>query len=91
MNNIASNINITPDMIIDRDNILCSSCGQHVFIQKMVFKKISALLSPSGQEELMPIEYLVCDACGELAPMYENDETFKKMISKKTNNNTLIL
>ncbi|MEG1010065.1 MAG: hypothetical protein RSE41_05360 [Clostridia bacterium] len=78
-------------MIIDMENIVCEKCKHHVFIPKTVFKKISSILSSSGRDESMPLEYLVCEKCGELAPMFSQDEIFKQMIENKQKNNTIIL
>jgi hypothetical protein len=37
-----------------------------LFESKVLFKKISPLVSPSGKEELVPIEVIVCTKCGKV-------------------------
>jgi hypothetical protein len=53
---------ITPDMLKLAKNVECS-CGGIIFRQALVFKKISAILSPSGKEEILPIDVIVCEKC----------------------------
>lgn len=50
-------------------DIECSNCGAKFFHQVTFFKKISALLSPTGQEAIVPIETYACLECGNI-----NDE-----------------
>jgi hypothetical protein len=56
---------ITPDMLKLSKNVTCS-CGGIIFRQAMVFKKISAILSPSGKEEILPIDVIVCESCNKV-------------------------
>ena len=46
------------------DTIKCKSCGNYLFIQSFVLKKLSPLVSPSGQEEMIPIQVFSCGNCG---------------------------
>ena len=38
------------------ETMKCEYCGNYVFIKGTVIKRISALMSPTGQEALAPIE-----------------------------------
>ena len=38
----------------------CESCGHSIFIQAYKMRKLSALLSPMGQESMIPIQVFVC-------------------------------
>jgi hypothetical protein len=38
-------------------------CGSTTFKELLKVKKISALLSPTGREALIPYEVLVCNKC----------------------------
>lgn len=58
-------LKITPDMLKNAANIECS-CGGIIFEPAMVFKKISPILSPSGKEEILPIDVMVCKKCGRI-------------------------
>ncbi len=42
----------------------CEVCGNPFFDQKTIIKRRSALLSPTGKEEVQPVMVLLCDQCG---------------------------
>ena len=46
------------------DTIKCKSCGNYLFIHSFVLKKLSPLVSPTGQEEMIPIQVFSCGNCG---------------------------
>ena len=50
------------------EDIRCSSCGNFTFEQVVLLKKLSALMSPSGREGLLPIPVFACNACGNINP-----------------------
>lgn len=50
-------------------DVVCSECGNRFFQPVLMFKKISAILSPNGKEGLIPIETCICTKCGNI-----NDE-----------------
>jgi len=58
-------------------------CGSKIWTQGIIIKKISALLSQSGKEEIMPIPVFLCSKCGELAPMFKKNAIFNELIGKK--------
>ena len=41
-------------------------CGGVMFSEKLMFKRISSILSPSGKEELYPMQVVVCELCGKV-------------------------
>ena len=41
-------------------------CNSALFGVEFVVKRISALVSPTGQEVLYPIQVYVCSACGNI-------------------------
>jgi len=43
---------------------VCESCGNTTFTQVYKMRKLSALLSPSGQESMIPIQVFACAKCG---------------------------
>jgi uncharacterized Zn finger protein len=47
-------------------DIECSNCGSKFFHEVTFFKKISALLSPTGQEGIIPIPTYACLECGNI-------------------------
>ena len=56
---------LTPEIIKQSKTLTCD-CGGMLFHGGMVFKKISQFLSPTGKEELFPMEVIICDKCGKV-------------------------
>lgn len=71
LNNVNINLNDVP-------NLSCG-CGHKLYKKVFVIKKISALVSPSGKETIVPIEVYACDKCGTISSLFKNlnatDET----------------
>jgi hypothetical protein len=40
--------------------------GPQLFEMKYMFKRLPALLSPTGKEEHIPLEIIVCSKCGKV-------------------------
>jgi len=53
----------------DADTMKCQKCGNPIFIQGYIIKRISAIVSPTGQEVIAPVQVFNCGNCGELLPM----------------------
>ena len=58
----------------DADTMKCQSCGNSIFIQGYVIKKISAIVSPTGKEVIAPVQVFNCGNCGEMLPLADLDE-----------------
>ena len=61
----------------DMKDIVCDECNGQYFRSVNVFKRISALVSPTGKEQIMPIPTFRCDDCGYI------NEDFRPIISAK--------
>ena len=48
------------------DTIKCSDCNNYLFITSFILKKISALMSPNGQEGIVPLQVYSCGNCGKV-------------------------
>lgn len=46
------------------------SCGGKIFDSGVMVKKVSAILSPSGREEIIPADIIICKSCGKIPPFY---------------------
>jgi hypothetical protein len=59
------------DMNINPSTLPWIGCseGPQIFETAIVFKKLSALLSPTGKEEVLPAEVVICKKCG-LVPKF---------------------
>ena len=61
------------------DTIKCKSCNNYLYIQSFVLKKLSALVSPTGQETMIPVQVFSCGNCGKIAEgMLDESEEEKK-------------
>lgn len=47
------------------DNVKCSGCSNEIFVSKVKIRRVSPMLSPTGQELVMPTEVYICDSCGK--------------------------
>lgn len=50
----------------DAETYTCEECGHDRFEVTYIIKKFSALLSPTGQEMLTPIQAFSCKECGHI-------------------------
>lgn len=48
------------------ETVLCEKCSNGLFIQSFFLKKISALMSPTGQEAIIPVQVYSCGNCGHI-------------------------
>ena len=46
--------------------VKCEKCQNQTFKQTMLLRKLSALVSPSGQETLIPVAAFACEKCGHV-------------------------
>ena len=52
------------------DTIKCDNCGNYLFITANVIKRISPIMSPTGQEALVPVQVYSCGNCGTVPKMF---------------------
>ena len=50
----------------EADTIKCDDCGNYLFITSHILKRLSALLSPTGEEALIPVQVYSCGDCGKV-------------------------
>jgi len=58
-----------PQMNIDFSQTtaeVCEKCENDTFTQVYQMRKLSALLSPTGQESMIPIQVFCCAECGHI-------------------------
>ena len=46
--------------------IKCESCENQTFKQTLLIRKMSALVSPNGQETIVPMAVFACEKCGHV-------------------------
>ena len=52
--------------IEDTESIKCDDCGNFSFIKSYFIRRISPIVSPTGQEAMIPIEVFSCSNCGKV-------------------------
>ena len=51
----------------DAETIRCKNCNNYIFVLSYVLKKLSAILSPTGEAALIPVQVYSCGNCGIVA------------------------
>ena len=46
--------------------IKCEACEGATFKQTLLLRKMSALVSPTGQETIVPMQVFACEKCGHV-------------------------
>jgi predicted nucleic acid-binding Zn ribbon protein len=59
------NINVN-----DLKDLTCENCDGRFFREVQAFKIVSALISPTGKEQIIPIPTYRCDDCGHINEMF---------------------
>ncbi len=52
--------------INDTEIVKCDDCGNASFIQAFFLRRLSALMSPTGQEAMIPVQIYSCGNCGKV-------------------------
>ena len=50
----------------------CEECGCKGFKQTLMLKKLSALISPNGQESIVPVAAFCCEQCGHINKEFQD-------------------
>ena len=52
----------------------CEECKGKGFKQTMMLKKLSPLMSPTGQEAIIPVGVFACESCGHVNKEFQEAE-----------------
>ena len=66
---VKGNFGDGPEPSIDfskTSEIKCEVCLNDTFEQTLMLRKLSALVSPNGQETLVPVQVFACEKCGNV-------------------------
>lgn len=63
MNQPPQNMQMNVDLSQAQD-VTCDNCGNYTFNEVVLMKRVSALMSPTGKEAIVPIPTFACNACG---------------------------
>lgn len=50
--------------LTNAQDVTCDNCGNYTFNEVVLMKRVSALVSPTGKEAIVPIPTFACNACG---------------------------
>ena len=64
-------------LVLTSPNVVCPKCGNRFFKEVYALKRISAIISPTGEEELFPIPVYACDKCGTIPDEVQKKRNFK--------------
>lgn len=56
--------------------ITCEACGNHTFTPGYFLRRLSGLVSPDGNDQVVPVDTLMCSKCGHVNDDYN---THKKL------------
>ena len=54
-------------------DIKCEVCLNSTFKQTMMLKKLSAIVSPNGQETIIPVVVFACEKCSHVNSEFVKD------------------
>jgi len=52
--------------------INCDECENKTFRQTLLLRNLSSLVSPSGQDTIVPMQVFACDKCGHVNKEFSN-------------------
>lgn len=55
-------------------DVVCESCGGKLFRDVAVIKRLSALVSPTGKEGLIPVQTFACLKCDHINAEFDPDK-----------------
>tara|TARA_R100000455_G_C6175839_1_gene55515 strand:+ start:118 stop:339 length:222 start_codon:yes stop_codon:yes gene_type:complete len=48
------------------DPIICENCGGDVFVPAFLLRKVSALVSPTAKDTVLPVQLFACIKCNHV-------------------------
>lgn len=70
-------------MVLTSPNVVCPKCGSKLFREVVVLKRISSIISPTGQEEIVPVPMYACIDCGEIPEEYKKKRNYDVIMGNK--------
>ena len=56
------------------ETMKCKKCENAIFIPSFILKRLSPLVSPTGQEAVIPVQVYSCGNCGEVVKSLLSDD-----------------
>ena len=80
-------MNTQPRMNVDLSNALditCEECGCKTFCEVCFIKRVSALVSPTGKEAVVPVGTFSCSNCGHVNREFDPFSPSTKAVATST-------
>ena len=58
--------------ITKTNKIVCEKCENDTFEQTLMLRKLSAIVSPTNQETIVPVQIFDCKKCGHVNDEFKN-------------------
>ena len=71
-------------LVLTSPNVVCPKCGSKLFQEVVALKRISSIMSPTGQEEIVPVPMYACISCGEIPDEYKKKRNYDVIMGNKT-------
>ena len=55
----------------EAETMKCDDCGNPIFIPAFFIKRLSPIVSPTGQEAIVPIQVYSCGNCGKVPDKFQ--------------------
>ena len=72
--NDPSSVNLNNVDLTHATTLECEECKCKGFKQTMMLKKLSPLVSPTGQEAIIPVAAFCCEQCGHINKEFQEAE-----------------
>ena len=60
--------------ITKTNKIVCEKCENDTFEQTLMLRKLSAIVSPTNQETIVPVQVFDCKKCGHVNTEFRQSE-----------------
>ena len=70
--NDPNSVNLNNVDLTHATTLECEECKCKGFKQTLMLKRLSALISPNGQESIVPVAVFCCEKCGHVNKEFED-------------------
>ena len=70
--NDPNSVNLNNVDLTHATTLECEECKCKGFKQTLMLKRLSALISPNGQESIVPVAVFCCEQCGHVNKEFED-------------------
>lgn len=71
--------------LTNAQDVTCENCGNYTFNEVALMKRVSALVSPTGKDAIIPIPTFACNACGYINKQFLPVKMAEEATAPKSN------